>query len=150
MTDFWKTLPLADWTKAQWESLCDGCGKCCMIRLEDEDTSVVHTTNVACKLFQRTDCKCTDYANRSKRVPDCVTLTPQNVHELYWMPDTCAYRLVAAGEDLPDYHHLVSTKRKTIHEAGMSVQDRSVCESEIKQTELEDYLVTWPGEKPRG
>ena len=139
-----------DWSEAEWESLCDGCGKCCMIRLEDEDTAEVHTTNVACRLFDRTACTCTDYPNRSAKVPDCVTLRPDNVRQLYWMPDTCAYRLIAEGQDLPDWHHLVSGEKESIHDEGFSVRDRSVCETEIGNEELENFLVTWPGEKRRG
>jgi len=141
---------MSEWTQEQWESLCDGCGKCCMIRLQDEDTNEVHTTNVACKLFDRHTCRCSDYLNRSINVPDCVTLTVQNVKELSWMPDSCAYRLVANAQDLPDWHHLVSKDRQTIHELGFSVQDRSICETEIAEEDLEDHLVNWPGEHRRG
>ncbi len=138
------------WTRAQWESLCDGCGKCCMIRLQDEETDEIHTTNVACKLFDRHACRCSDYDNRSANVPDCVTLTAENVKELHWMPETCAYRLVANGMDLPDWHHLISGSDNSVHEAGFSVQDRSVCETEIATEDLEDHLVSWPGERRRG
>ncbi|VAV99843.1 UPF0260 protein YcgN [hydrothermal vent metagenome] len=150
MVQFWKNKPLSECSQAEWESLCDGCGKCCMIRLEDEETGHVHITNVACKLFDRTLCACTDYGQRSTRVPDCVTLTPKNIDELYWMPETCAYRLVAETKELPDYHHLVSGDRNTIHEAGMSVQDRSICETQVNEDELAEYLVNWPGETRRG
>ncbi len=121
-----------------------------MIRLEDEDTGDVHTTNVACKLFDPHACSCGDYPNRSARVPDCVTLTPQNVDVLYWMPDTCAYRLIAEGKELPPWHHLRSNDRNTIHETGFSVQDLSICETIVDPDALEDYLVNWPGETRRG
>ncbi len=141
---------MASWTQAQWESLCDGCGKCCMIRLQDEETNEIHTTNVACKLFDRHACRCSDYNNRSANVPDCVTLTAENVKKLHWMPETCAYRLVANGMDLPDWHHLISGSGNSVHEAGFSVQDRSVCETEIATEDLEDHLVSWPGERRRG
>jgi hypothetical protein len=150
MKEFWKKTKMSSWTKKQWESLCDGCGKCCMIRLEDEDTGIVHTTNVACKLFDRTNCNCYDYSNRNKNVPDCVTLSPDNVAKLHWMPDTCAYRLIAEGKPLFDWHYLISGDKQSIHLAGMSVQDRSICETSVKFEDLEDHLVNWPGEERRG
>ncbi len=130
----------------EWESLCDGCGKCCCIRLEDEDTGAIYITDVVCKLFDAGACSCTDYANRSKKVPDCVTLTPGNVSQLGWMPQTCAYRLVANGEDLPEWHHLVSGSRQTIHDAGMSVQDAVISEIHVTEEEQTQRIVIWPGE----
>lgn len=130
----------------EWESLCDGCGKCCCIRLEDEDNGEIYITDVVCKLFDANICQCTDYANRSVRVPDCVTLTPDNVDQLTWMPKTCAYRLLAEGKDLPDYHHLITGSRDSIHEAGMSVQNAVVSETHIDEDDLPHRLVIWPGE----
>ena len=123
---FWKTKNMAEMSPSEWESLCDNCGKCCCIRLEDEETAQIYITDVACKLFDPSTCKCTDYPNRNQKVPDCVTLTPDNVAALKWMPRTCAYRLVSEGKDLPDHHHLVSGSRQTIHDVGMSVQDLSL------------------------
>ncbi len=143
---FWKEKPLSEMSAKEWESLCDGCGKCCCIRLEDEDNGEIYITDVVCKLFDANICQCTDYPNRSIRVPDCVTLTPDNVDQLTWMPKTCAYRLLAEGKDLPDYHHLVSGSRDTIHKAGMSVQNAVVCETHIKEDDLPHRLVIWPGE----
>ena len=143
---FWKAKKMTELSQEEWESLCDGCGKCCCIRLEDEDTADIYITDVVCKLFDANICQCTDYANRSKLVPDCVTLTPDNVHQLHWMPQTCAYRLVAAGQDLPDHHHLVSGDRNSIHEAGMSVQHAVVCETAVDEDDLPRRLVIWPGE----
>jgi len=143
---FWKLKSLEQMTPAEWESLCDGCGKCCCIRLEDEETEDIYITDVVCKLFDPLTCQCTDYANRSKRVPDCVTLTPDNVHKLKWMPQTCAYRLVAEGKDLPEHHHLISGSRDTIHSVGMSVQNAVVCETVIDEDDLPRRLVIWPGE----
>ena len=143
---FWKEKPLSEMSPKEWESLCDGCGKCCCIRLEDEDNGEIYITDVVCKLFDANICQCTDYANRSVRVPDCVTLTPDNVDQLTWMPKTCAYRLLSEGKDLPDYHHLISGSRDTIHEAGMSVQNAVVCETHIKEDDLPHRLVIWPGE----
>lgn len=150
MERFWETKALKDLSRDEWESLCDGCGKCCMIRLEDEDTGDIHITNVACFLFERTDCACMDYPNRSTLVPDCVTLSPDNVADLHWMPETCAYKLVAHGKPLPEWHHLNTGDRESIHEAGYSVRDRSVCETEVADEDLEEHLVNWPGEPRRG
>lgn len=143
---FWKTKNMAEMSRSEWESLCDGCGKCCCIRLEDEEDGRIYITDVACKLFNPNTCQCTDYANRSKKVPDCVTLTPGNVDQLHWMPQTCAYRLLANGQDLPDYHHLVSGSRDTIHEAGMSVQDAVTSEIFVTEEEQATRIVIWPGE----
>ena len=137
---------MAELSREEWESLCDGCGKCCCIRLEDEETSEIFITDVVCKLFDSEGCKCSDYPNRSKLVPDCVTLTPDNVDKLHWMPQTCAYRLVANGEDLPDYHHLISGSRDTIHEAAMSVQGAVYSELDIDEDEVSRRIVIWPGE----
>ncbi len=137
---------MAEMSPSEWESLCDNCGKCCCIRLEDEDTADIYITDVACKLFDPETCTCTDYSNRSKKVPDCVTLTPDNVDKLHWMPRTCAYRLVAEGKDLPPHHHLISGSRDTIHEAGWSVQHAVVSEELVDEDELGHRLVVWPGE----
>jgi len=131
---------------SEWESLCDGCGKCCCIRLEDEETAQIYITDVACKLFDSQSCQCTDYTNRSKKVPDCVSLTPDNVAALKWMPRTCSYRLISEGKDLPEYHHLVSGSRQTIHEVGMSVQDAVTSEIFVSEDEQITRIVIWPGE----
>lgn len=141
---------MAEMSPSEWESLCDNCGKCCCIRLEDDDTGDIYITDVACKLFDPATCKCTDYANRSKKVPDCVTLTKDNVEQLHWMPQTCAYRLVSEGKDLPDYHHLVSGSRDTIHEVGMSVQDAVTSEIFVTEDEQATRIVIWPGEPDIG
>lgn len=143
---FWKDKSLDEMSRAEWESLCDGCGKCCCIRLEDEDTGAIYITDVVCKLFDAQSCRCTDYLNRSLKVPDCVTLTPANTPQLHWMPQTCAYRLVANGEDLPDWHHLVSGSRESIHEAGMSVQGAVVSELNVAEEDHPHRIVIWPGE----
>ena len=143
---FWKTKNMAEMSPTEWESLCDGCGKCCCIRLEDEETAAIYITDVACKLFDPQTCQCTDYANRSQKVPDCVTLTPNNVAALKWMPRTCAYRLISEGKDLPDHHHLVSGSRQTIHDVGMSVQDAVTSEIFVSEEEQTTRIVIWPGE----
>ncbi len=141
---------MAEMSPSEWESLCDNCGKCCCIRLEDDVTGDIYITDVACKLFDPATCRCTDYANRSKKVPDCVTLTKDNVDQLHWMPQTCAYRLVAEGKDLPEYHHLVSGSRKAIHEVGMSVQDAVTSEVFVSEDEQATRIVIWPGEPDIG
>lgn len=143
---FWKTKNMAEMSPNEWESLCDGCGKCCCIRLEDEDTAQIYITDVACKLFNPETCRCGDYVNRSQKVPDCVTLTPDNVANLKWMPQTCAYRLISEGKDLPEYHHLVSGSRQTIHDVGMSVQDAVTSEVLVSEEEQITRIVIWPGE----
>ena len=137
---------MAEMSPDEWESLCDSCGKCCCIRLEDEDTAQIYITDVACRLFNAQTCQCGDYPNRSKKVPDCVTLTPDNVAQLKWMPRTCAYRLVSEGKDLPEYHHLISGSRQTIHEVGMSVQDAVTSEILVTEEEQITRIVIWPGE----
>ena len=141
---------MAGMSPSEWESLCDNCGKCCCIRLEDEVTGDIYITDVACKLFDPATCKCTDYANRSQKVPDCVTLTKDNVAQLKWMPRTCAYRLISEGKDLPDYHHLISGSRDTIHEVGMSVQDAVTSEIFVSEDEQVTRIVIWPGEPDIG
>ena len=137
---------MAEMSPDEWESLCDSCGKCCCIRLEDEDTAQIYITDVACKLFDSQTCRCSDYPNRSQKVSDCVTLTPDNVGQLKWMPRTCAYRLIWEGKDLPEYHHLVSGSRQTIHEVGMSVQDAVTSEILVSEEEQITRIVIWPGE----
>lgn len=146
MTDlrpgFWKTIPLPDLTRAEWEALCDGCGKCCVVKLEDEDTGRVHYTDVACRLFDAATCRCGQYALRRMLVPTCVTLTPGNIHEVKaWMPRTCAYRLLAEGKPLGDWHPLVSGDPESVHRAGQSLRGRSVPEWEVPEDELEDHVI---------
>ena len=141
---------MAEMSPSEWESLCDNCGKCCCIRLEDDVTGDIYITDVACKLFDPATCKCTDYPNRSQKVPDCVTLTKDNVAQLKWMPRTCAYRLISEGKDLPDYHHLISGSRETIHEVGMSVQDAVTSEVFVTEDEQITRIVIWPGEPDIG
>jgi len=139
VTRFWEEKPLDKLSRDEWESLCDGCGKCCLHKLEDEETGQVFPTNVACRLLDRRESRCKDYANRKTYVPDCVRLNPKKLHELEWLPSTCAYRLVANGEPLRDWHHLISGSRETVHEAGMSTRGWTVSEDEAG--ELEYHLV---------
>ena len=130
----------------EWESLCDGCGKCCCIRMEDEDTGAIYVTDVSCKLFNKETCRCGNYESRTIHVPDCVQLTPNNAGALKWMPHTCAYRLIANGHDLFDWHHLVSGSKQTIHDVGMSVQGATYSEVDIDEDDHQKHIVIWPGE----
>ena len=139
---FWERKTLAEMTQAEWESLCDGCGKCCLLKLQDVDTNVVDYTNVACRLLDDATCRCTRYEERQRFVPDCVVLSADNVGRLAWMPSTCAYRLVAEERPLPDWHHLISGNPETVHLAGQSVRSRTVAEKDAP--DLEHHIVTWP------
>ena len=136
---FWTSKPLEDMTAAEWESLCDGCGKCCMAKLEDEDSGEIHWTSVGCRLFDAGACRCTNYANRLAAVPDCVGLTPANVRTIPWLPTSCAYRRIAEGRPLAWWHPLVSGRPETVHEAGISMRGR-VTASEADLGEPNDYL----------
>lgn len=141
---FWKRKTLAQMSEREWESLCDGCGKCCVITLEDADTGELHRTDVACKLFDTDACGCGDYPNRKKRVPDCVKLTPRNVPKLDWLPATCAYRLVAEGHDLHWWHPLVSGDRETVHAAQASVRGQTRPEGRLQIPGLMKRIRQWP------
>ena len=138
---FWKTKKLGQMNQAEWESLCDGCGKCCLNKLIDADTNELFYTNVACKLLDTKSCQCTRYPTRHKYVKDCVQLTPRNVKKLRWLPETCAYRLVAEGKDLYDWHYLVCGDRKAVHKAGISVRGRVISEQDAG--DLVDHMVDW-------
>ena len=139
---FWKRKSLGDLTAEEWESLCDGCAKCCLEKLEDASTGAISYTNVACPLLDLETCRCADYANRTARMSDCVALTPEVIPQLAWMPSTCAYRLVNEGRDLPAWHPLVCGDRETVHHNGHSVQGRVVPESEAG--DLWEHEVKWP------
>ena len=121
---FWKRKTLDEMTHEEWESLCDGCAKCCLLKLEDEDTGEIAYTRLHCRLLDAQICRCADYENRKKIVEDCVILTPQNVAEIKWMPKSCAYRLVLEGRDLPEWHHLVCGDRNRVHTTGNSIRGR--------------------------
>ena len=141
---FWRTLALTEMNTEQWESLCDGCARCCLQKLEDETTGEIFYTQVVCDLLDEETCRCGDYAHRSERVPQCVVLKPDILEQLHWMPSTCAYRLLAEGDDLPPWHPLVSGNKNSTHLAGMSVRGRVYRLSEIREEDLEDHIVEWP------
>ena len=144
---FWKTKTLDEMTRDEWESLCDGCGRCCLHKLRDEDTEALSFTNVACRLLDLKTCRCRNYERRRDQVPDCVSLTPATVREIDWLPPSCAYRLIAEGRDLLWWHPLLSGDPATVHEAGVSVRGRAV--DERRAGMLEHYIVDWPGKMPR-
>jgi uncharacterized cysteine cluster protein YcgN (CxxCxxCC family) len=147
-TPFWRQKTLEEMTPAEWESLCDGCGRCCLNKLEDWDTGEIVWTNIRCRLLDGESCRCSDYENRQAEVPDCIGLTPGTVRKLNWLPPTCGYRLVAEGHDLYWWHKLVSGSAETVHEAGVSVRGRTVGERGIPFEEYEDHVVEWPFEEP--
>ena len=136
---FWETTPLERMSRGEWEALCDGCGKCCVHKLEDEVTGEVFPTNVACRLLDRRSGQCSDYRNRRAYVPECVRLTPAKLDALDWLPSSCAYKLLRDGRPLPDWHYLVSGDRESVHAAGISVRGWTVSEDEVG--DLEDHVV---------
>lgn len=136
---FWEAIPLEKLDRAQWEALCDGCGKCCLHKLEDDETGALYPTNVACRLLDRRTARCSDYRHRHAFVPDCVRLTPAKLMEIDWLPPTCAYLLRSEGKPLPEWHHLITGDRDSIHRAGMSVKGWTI--SEIDAGELEHHLI---------
>jgi uncharacterized cysteine cluster protein YcgN (CxxCxxCC family) len=147
---FWRRLGLEEMSPAEWESLCDGCGRCCLNKLEDADTGDIAWTSIACRMLDGESCRCTDYPNRQKHVPDCISLTPEKVRSLSWLPPTCAYRLVAEGRDLYWWHPLVSGDPESVHAAGISVRGRTISEVFVSVAHFEDFLVDWPLEGAEG
>ena len=130
---FWKRKSLSEMTAAEWESLCDGCGLCCMLKVQDEDTGDVFYTDVACRLFDIETCRCTDYANRAKQVADCLVLTPDEKDAYEWLPDSCAYRRLANGQELPGWHPLITGRPESVHEAGISMQGKAISENDADE-----------------
>ncbi len=145
---FWRVLSLEEMSREQWESLCDGCARCCLNKLEYEDTGEIEWTEIACRLLDDETCRCTDYDNRHERVPDCVALTPKAARELRWLPPTCAYRLVGEGHDLYWWHPLVSGDPDSVHLAGISVRGRTLSERDVPVSLFDDHVVAWPAEDP--
>jgi len=142
---FWRRKRMDQMSPAEWEALCDGCGKCCLNKLEDEETGEVALTKVACRLFDDMTCRCAQYPIRHQFVPECIVLRPGNIAEnLYWMPQTCAYRLIYEGRPLHDWHPLVSGTPETVHAAGVSMQGATVAEFEVAEDEWEDYVIEEP------
>jgi len=147
---FWDVKSLEQMTVREWESLCDGCGLCCLVRFEDEDTGEVIPTRVHCKLFDPDACRCNDYANRKKHVPDCIKLTPGNIEALEWMPMSCAYRRIHEGRGLADWHPLVSGDPESVHEAGVSVRGQTVSEAILDDPDDALDFAAWDLVEERG
>ncbi|NVJ98772.1 MAG: YcgN family cysteine cluster protein [Alphaproteobacteria bacterium] len=139
---FWKEKSLQEMSREEWESLCDGCGKCCLHKLEDEDTGEIHFTEVACRFLDADTIRCGKYLTRQRYVGNCVVMSPALLEQLPWMPSTCAYRLLYEGKDLTEWHPLVSGDPNSVHKAGHSVKGRYVDEREAG--DYEDHLVDWP------
>ncbi len=143
--NFWEKVPLTKMSRPEWEALCDGCGKCCLNKLEDEDTGQVALTNVACRLLDDQTCQCSQYPIRHNFVPECIVLSPDNMEQnLYWMPETCAYKLLWNGRPLPDWHPLKTGDRDSVHKAGVSMRGRTVPEFEVDDDEWEDHIIEEP------
>lgn len=142
---FWERVPLGRLTPREWEALCDGCGKCCLNKLEDPDTGEVAFTRIACRLLDDETCRCAHYEVRKRLVPDCVHLTPANIGEIaYWMPQTCAYRLLWEGKSLAPWHPLISGSPESVHEAGVSVRGRTLPEFDVPEEDWEDHIIEEP------
>lgn len=138
---FWKRKPLEEMNPEEWESLCDGCAWCCLYKLQDEDTQQIHLTSVACRLLDLKTCRCSHYPRRFEKVDTCVQITPEGARSFTWLPETCAYRRVAEGKDLPAWHHLLTGDRRSVHLAGASVLGRVISEYGVDLEDLEDYLL---------
>ena len=140
---FWETKTLRQMSSEEWESLCDGCARCCLHKLEDEESEEVFYTDVACQYLEQDACRCTEYQDRNRLVPNCVWLTPDDVDTFHWLPTTCAYRLIAEGQVLPSWHPLVSGRAESVHEAGISVAGRCVSEAFVHDEDFEDRIIHW-------
>lgn len=142
--NFWTDIPMDDLTRPEWEALCDGCGKCCLNKLEDEDGTVA-LTRVACKLLDGNTCQCTRYPIRHQYVPECIVMTPKSLEDnMYWLPQTCAYRLVFEGRDLYDWHPLISGETASVHAAEVSMKGRSISEDTVSEEDWDNHIIEEP------
>lgn len=141
--EFWNSTPLSELSDEQWESLCDGCGKCCLHKLQDEDTDEVFYTRVACRLLDTRSGGCSDYQNRFSRVPDCMNIRALTADQFAWLPDTCAYRLRHDNQPLPDWHPLISGNQHSVHKDNNAIRGRVISEDEVAEVDLEDHVITW-------
>ena len=147
---FWETVPLETMSDVQWESLCDGCGRCCLHKLEDEDTGEVHFTSIACRQLDTSSCRCRDYEHRFEHVPDCLSVRPLDGRKLGWLPGSCAYRRLANGHGLPDWHPLVTGRAASTAEAGIAVRHRARSELEVPVHEWVEHVIEWADAVPGG
>ena len=138
---FWETTSLKDMTRKQWESLCDGCALCCLHKLEDEDTEEVYYTDVHCRYMDTANCNCTVYLERQEKVPNCVWLTPDQASKFHWLPDSCAYRVLAEGRKLAEWHPLISGDPNSVHEAGVSIKGKGVADDQVAEEDWEDHII---------
>lgn len=138
---FWETKKLTEMSKEEWESLCDGCAKCCLQKLEDEDTGEVYYTEIVCRYLDRENCSCTEYQQRHELVPNCVWLKPEDVEEFHWLPETCAYRRISEGKKLPKWHYLVSGDKKMIHKRNHSMRRKGIPDDKIPEDQWEDHII---------
>lgn len=138
---FWKTKTLEQMSRDEWEALCDGCARCCMVKLEDEDTSDIHLTRLSCSMLEVKTCRCSNYQNRFSLMPDCIDITLEKVREIKWLPSTCGYRLVNEGRDLAWWHPLVSGSAETVHQAGISVKGFAMNEKRVKMENYYRYII---------
>lgn len=143
MSDWWQNTSLAELDEQQWEALCDGCAKCCLHKLEDEENGEIFYTKVRCRYLQEESCRCSDYPQRSVIVPSCIRLERSNVAQLDWLPSTCAYRLRAQDQPLPEWHYLVSGDRNAVHRAGVSIRGRAISDEYVHPDGFDEHIVTW-------
>lgn len=143
--EFWRRKSMVQMSQKEWEALCDGCGKCCLNKLEDEDSGEVALTRVACRLLDDSTCRCAQYDIRHQFVPECIVMTPSNIKDhMYWLPQTCGYRLVYEGRDLEPWHPLKSGTAQTVHDANVSVQGLTIPEFEVHEDDWEDHIIEEP------
>ena len=140
---FWKKYTLTELTPAEWEALCDGCGLCCLIKLEDEELQEVAYTKVACKLLDCETACCSNYEQRLKYVPDCIQLTPEKLANIHWLPPSCAYRRLNEGKNLPTWHYLITGTRTSVIKARKSAAGRCISETEVNEDDIDEYIVRW-------
>jgi hypothetical protein len=143
VADWWHDKPLAELNETEWEALCDGCAKCCLHKLEDEDSGEVFYTKVRCRYLDEQTCRCTDYANRFVLAPHCIQLRAGDARTLDWLPSTCAYRLRANGQPLPQWHPLVSGDANTVHRAGISIRGRAISDEYVHPDGFDEHVVQW-------
>ncbi|WP_298770004.1 YcgN family cysteine cluster protein [uncultured Shewanella sp.] len=139
---FWKTIPLVEMSQSQWESLCDGCGKCCLNKIIDDETETLYYTNVACELLEHQQGGCQDYAHRFSKVPSCTKVSMDNIAELTWLPNSCAYRRLYLGRELPSWHPLITGSKDAMQQAGIGINGRVIDEKQVEY--LDDHIVLWP------